>query len=235
MSVTYKREGETACGIGLAKFLEGINNAMITNKEKMMRSFMHDCKDPLLLEGLDRARDLCFKINRCRPSDLDSIRKLAAELLGQEYENLTIIPPFYCDYGMHIKPGRNCFINYNCVFLDEALITLGDFCFIAPNCCFSTVGHPIDAKQRRDYLEIAKPITIGDDVWIGSGVNIVPGVTIGSGTIIGAGSTVTKDIPPGVIAAGSPCRVLRPITEDDKRRYPFYPGDEELYLKTGHI
>lgn len=201
----------------------------------MMQGFLHDCKDPSLLGELDRARDLCFAINHCHPSDLEGIRKLTAKLLGKEYENLAIIPPFYCDYGTHIKPGRNCFINYNCVFLDEAHITLGDYVFIAPNCCFSTVGHPIDVKQRRDYLEIAKPITIGDDVWIGSGVNIVPGVTIGNGTIIGAGSTVTKDIPPGVIAAGSPCRVLRPITEDDKRRYPFYPGDEELYLKTGHI
>lgn len=58
---------------------------------------------------------------------------------------------------------------------------------------------------------IAKPVTIGDNVWVTSNVTILPGVTIGSNTIIGAGSVVTKDIPSGVFAAGNPCRVIKSI------------------------
>ena len=44
-------------------------------------------------------------------------------------------------------------------------------------------------------------------------------MTIGENSVIGAGSVVTKDIPPNVVAVGSPCRVLRPIGEEDRRAY----------------
>ena len=53
------------------------------------------------------------------------------------------------------------------------------------------------------------------------------GVTIGEGCVIGAGSVVTKDIPPGVVAVGNPCRVLRPIGERDRK---FYFKDWEVDL-----
>ena len=66
------------------------------------------------------------------------------------------------------------------------------------------------------------PITVGDSVWIGANVSVLPGVTIGSNTIIGAGSVVNKDIPDGVIACGNPCRVIRKITEADKKKYPVF-------------
>lgn len=59
-------------------------------------------------------------------------------------------------------------------------------------------------------------MTIGHRVWIGGGVTINQGVTIGDDSIVGAGSVVTKDVPPNVIAAGVPCRVIRPITEADR-------------------
>lgn len=104
--------------------------------------------------------------------------------------------------------------------LDGAKVTFGDNVFIAPNCVFSTAGHAIDSEQRNRGLEIALPITVGDSVWIGANVSVLPGVTIGSNTIIGAGSVVTKDIPDGVIAVGNPCKVIRKITEADKKKYP---------------
>lgn len=91
--------------------------------------------------------------------------------------------------------------------------------FIAPNCCFSTAGHPIDSEQRNAGLEFAYPIKVGDNVWFGAGVTVLPGVTIGDDTVIGAGSVVTKDVPSGVIAVGNPCRVMREITEEDRKRY----------------
>ena len=104
--------------------------------------------------------------------------------------------------------------------LDGAKVTFGDNVFIAPNCVFSTAGHAIDSEQRNRGLEIALPITVGDSVWIGANVSGLPGVTIGRNTIIDAGSVVTKDIPDGVIAVGNPCKVIRKITEADKKKYP---------------
>lgn len=82
-----------------------------------------------------------------------------------------------------------------------------------------TAGHPLDVEQRNEGLEIAFPITVGNNVWIGGNVSVLPGVTIGDNSIIGAESVVTKDIPSGVIAAGNPCKVIRKITEDDKTKY----------------
>nr|WP_330368159.1 DapH/DapD/GlmU-related protein [Butyrivibrio sp. MB2005] len=83
-------------------------------------------------------------------------------------------------------------------------------------------GHPLDADQRNKGLEIALPITVGDNVWIGTQVSVLPGVTIGSNTVIGAGSVVNRDIPDGVIAAGNPCKVIRKITDEDKNKYPIW-------------
>ena len=80
----------------------------------------------------------------------------------------------------------------------------------------------MDVEQRNEGLEVALPITIGNNVWIGAGTTVLGGVTIGDNTVIGAGSVVTKDIPSNVIALGVPCKVLREITEADKNRYPKY-------------
>jgi maltose O-acetyltransferase len=73
--------------------------------------------------------------------------------------------------------------------------------------------HPLDAEQRIQGPEPAKPVTIGDNVWIGGGAIVCPGVTIGDSSTIGAGSVVTRDIPPNVLAAGNPCRVVRPASQ----------------------
>lgn len=128
--------------------------------------------------------------------------------------------PFYCDYGFNIFAGRNFFVNYNCVILDGAKVTFGDNVFIAPNCTFTTAGHPLDVEQRNQGLEIALPITVGDNVWFGANVCVLPGVTIGSGSVIAAGSVVNRDIPSGVLAGGVPCRVIRTLTEQDREKYP---------------
>ena len=120
--------------------------------------------------------------------------------------------------------GDKFYSNHNLTILDGAKVTFGDYVFIAPNCVISTAGHALDVGQRNKGLEIALPITIGNNVWIGANVTILPGVTIGDDTVIGAGSMVNRDIPSGVIAVGNPCRAIRKITEADKEKYPIYRG-----------
>ena len=104
------------------------------------------------------------------------------------------------------------------MILDAGGVTFGDNVFIAPSCGFHTSGHPIDFERRNQGLEYACPITVGDNVWIGAGVQVMPGVTIGSNVVIGGGSIVTKDIPSDSVAVGNPCRVIRKITDEDKRK-----------------
>ena len=177
---------------------------METEKMKMKAGKLYDANyDKELLAERAACADLTYELNQLRPSK----------------GNCTIVSPFFCDYGYHIEVGENFFANMNCVILDEAPVKFGDNVFVAPNCGFYTAGHPLDAERRNQGLEYARPITVGDDVWIGAGVSVLPGVTIGQGAVIGAGSVVNRDIPPRVLAAGNPCRVIREITEEDKKRY----------------
>jgi maltose O-acetyltransferase len=132
-------------------------------------------------------------------------------LFGEFGEGSVVMAPFQCDYGYNIRIGRNGFVNYDCVFLDCAPITIGDDVQIGPAVQLYTATHPVDAAIRRAGPEYALPITIGSGVWIGGGSIVLPGVNIGANTLIGAGSVVTRDIPAGVVAAGNPCRVLRSV------------------------
>ena len=83
------------------------------------------------------------------------------------------------------------------------------------------IGENFYTNHNVTILDGAK-ITFGDNVWIGTTVSVLPGVTIGNNTIIGVGSVVNKDIPDGVIAAGNPCKVIRKITDADKKKYPIF-------------
>lgn len=176
--------------------------------------------DPQLIAERAACKDLCFELNSLHPSLAKQREAIIRRLLGKAGQNCWIDSPFFCDYGYNIEVGDNFFINMNCVILDEAKVTFGNNVFIAPHCGFYTAGHPLDHERRNLGLEYALPITIGDNVWIGGHVCVLPGVTIGSGSVIGAGSVVNKDIPAGVLAAGNPCRVIRPIDEKDRERYP---------------
>ena len=182
--------------------------------------------DAEVLKALDECKDLCYEVNNLRPSDREGRAALMREILGATGEYFSVIPPFWCDYGKNIRIGENFFCNHNTVILDGAPVTFGDNVFIAPNCVFSTAGHPIDAGRRNIGLEYALPITVGDDVWFGMGVMVCPGVTIGSNVVIGAGSVVTRDIPSGVVAVGNPCKPLREIGPQDAARYELYQPAE---------
>lgn len=195
----------------------------MTEREKAQQGYLYDANyDKEIVEERTRCADLCYEFNLCRPSDTAKQQELLNRMLGSIKGNPVITAPFYCDYGFNITIGENFYTNHNVTILDGAKVTFGDNVFIAPNCVFSTAGHAIDSEQRAKGLEIARPITVGNNVWIGANVSVLPGVTIGSSSIIGAGSVVNKDIPEGVIAAGNPCKVIRKITEEDKKKYPVF-------------
>lgn len=139
-------------------------------------------------------------------------------------KDVTVVPPFWCDYGYSIEVGDNFYANHNTIIQDGGKVIFGNNVFIAPNCCFTTAEHALDPQMRKDGVEIAKPIVIGNNVWIGAGAVILAGATIGDNSVIGAGSVVKKDIPANVIAVGVPCKVVREIREADKHTYPVYDG-----------
>lgn len=195
----------------------------MTEWEKGQAGYLYDANyEPEIIAMREKCADLCWEFNMCKPSDQQTQQRLLREIIGHVKGSIVVTAPFYCDYGVNISVGENFYTNHNVTILDGAKVTFGDNVFIAPDCVFSTAGHPLDAEQRNCGLEIALPITVGDNVWIGTHVSVLPGVTIGSNVVIGAGSVVNRDIPDGVIAVGNPCRVLRPITEEDKKKYPVW-------------
>ena len=174
--------------------------------------------DDAVMEEQKVCRRILQRLNTVDRSDFDEIGKIVKELLGKS-EDAFINPPFYCDYGSHIEVGKNFFANYNCTIIDVAKVKIGDNCQMAPNVAIYTAGHPLHPVARNSMYEYGISVTIGDNVWIGGNTVIMPGVHIGSNTVIGAGSVVTKDIPDWVVAAGNPCRVIKQITEEDKKYY----------------
>jgi len=160
-----------------------------------------------------------YAYNSLCPDEEEKMDKLIRRILGKAGENIHIEAPFRCDYGWNIEVGNNFYANYNCIILDVGKVVIGDNVMFAPNVSLLTAGHPIHPASRNSGYEYGIPITIGDNVWIGGNVVVNPGVTIGNNTVIGAGSVVTKDIPDNVIATGVPCRVVREITEDDRKYY----------------
>mgnify|MGYP002797532212 FL=1 len=174
--------------------------------------------DESVMEEQKVCRRILQRLNTVDRSDFDGIGKIVKELLGKS-DGAFINPPFYCDYGSHIEVGKNFFANYNCTIIDVAKVKIGDNCQMAPNVAIYTAGHPLHPVSRNSMYEYGISVTIGDNVWIGGNTVIMPGVHIGSNTVIGAGSVVTKDIPDWVVAVGNPCRVIKQITEDDKKYY----------------
>ncbi len=188
---------------------------MPTEREKMLRGDLYDPLDPELVADRTRARDLCWALNVTLERDERERRRLCTELFAAGGDSVWMQPPFFCDYGRNITLGHRVFFNFNCVVLDVAPVTIGSHTLFAPAVQIYTASHPLDAALRREQ-EFGKPVSIGSDVWVGGGAIICPGVTIGDRTVIGAGSVVTRDIPPDVVAAGNPCRVLRPIEANDR-------------------
>lgn len=188
----------------------------MTNKERRDAQIAY-IADNSIMEEQKICRKKLQKLNFMDRFDFEGIKKAVKDLLGKS-DGAFINPPFYCDYGTHIEVGKNFYANYNCTILDVARVKIGDNCQLAPNVSIYTAGHPVHPASRNSLYEYGKEITVGNNVWIGGSSVICPGVHIGDNVVIGAGSVVTKDIPDWSVAAGNPCRIIRKITEDDKRK-----------------
>lgn len=182
-----------------------------TNRERMLAGDLYIADDPESARLAQRAVELQERYLQASVDDPDNARGLLEELIGELGEGAYIKPPLHVDYGGQISIGARTFINYNLTALDVAKITIGEDCQIGPNVQLLTPTHPLDPQQRRDKLEAAEPITIGDNVWLGGGVIVLPGVTIGDNTVVGAGAIVSKSLPANVVALGQPARVVREL------------------------
>ncbi|GAW65162.1 acetyltransferase [Ligilactobacillus acidipiscis DSM 15836] len=170
--------------------------------------------DPKLVEERHRSTTITNKINR--EENTEKKEHLIRKLFGSAGTSPEVRPNFRCEFGRNIHVGEYFYANYDCVILDGAKVSIGDRVLFGPKVGLYTANHLFDAKEREIGGCVAKPITIGSRCWLAANVSVLPGVTIGSDVIIGAGSVVTHDIPSNVIAAGNPCKVIRPITEVDK-------------------
>ena len=170
---------------------------------------IHDPEFYKINEVIEQTQKILAKLNLAYHTK-EEVQALFSELTGRRIDaSFELMPPFYADFGRNIIVGKDVFINQNCTFMDRGGITLEDKVLIAPRVNLVTINHSIAPKQRRDTE--SKPIHICKNVWIGTGATVMPGVTIGENAIIAAGSVVTKDIPPGVIAAGIPAKIIKEI------------------------
>ena len=179
--------------------------------ERMLAGELYIADDPALARDSKRAQRLTHLINSSDPTDHERQRDLLTQLLGAFGEGSEIRPPLQCDYGYQTSIGARTFANWGLVLLDVATVTIGNDVQIGPSVQLLTATHPLEPGPRRDKWEAAEPIVIGDNVWLGGGVIVCPGVTIGADTVVGAGSVVTRDLPSGVLAVGSPARMIREL------------------------
>ena len=182
------------------------------DKLKNMEEFWN--RDEEISAAKLHARVLSQKLNSIPVEDTEQVLAAAKELFGSIGEDLYLKPPIQCDFGFNIHIGNSVLINFNCVFLDAAPITIGDNCFIGPMTGMYTVSHPVDPVRRNEGFVNGRPITLKENVWMGGGCTVLPGVTIGKNVIVGAGSVITKDIPDNVIGVGNPARIIRELDFD---------------------
>ena len=188
----------------------------MTEKELQQAGYLYKLNEELWDLHVNAMR-MTRILNHLPDDQTDRKKALVQKLFAHAGKDAYVEAPFYCDYGYNISVGDYFFSNYDCVFLDCGKITIGDHVMLGPKVSIYTANHPIDPTVRNYNHDMGIPVTIGSNVWIGGNTVVCPGVTIGDNTVIGAGSVVTKDIPANVVAAGNPCRVIRPITEEDTR------------------
>ncbi len=180
-----------------------------TEREKMLAGEPYRPGDPDLQAGIAAAKRWMAVYNAAGTATVAERLVLLRQLFARVGDSAVIRPPFFCDYGANITLGDNVFLNFNCVILDVAAVSIGTGTQIGPAVQIYAADHPRDPAMRAAGLELGRPVTIGRNVWIGGGAILLPGVTVGDDAIIGAGAVVTRDVPPGATAVGNPARLLR--------------------------
>lgn len=192
----------------------------MTVREKMHQTELYLPTDPSIWDEQMQCLTKLCDYNLTRPYETEKREALLRELFAEIGEGCYIEPPLHANWGgRHVHLGKHVYANFNLTLVDDTHITIGDYTMIGPNVVIATGGHPILPSLRQEGYQYNAPVHIGKNCWLGAGVIVVPGVTIGDNTVIGAGSVVTKDLPGNVVAAGNPCRVLRPINEHDEIYY----------------
>lgn len=193
--------------------------------------YLYLTKDPKIRAYKKAKNEFLDAFNSTKNEDKETRIKLAKAFFGDLGEDANLYKPFYCDFGYNIHIGNQFFSNYNVMILDEAPIYIGDCVFLGPNVHIYAAAHPIDPTIRNEKLTYGRSVKIGNSVWIGGNSTINPGVTIGDNVVIGSSSVVTHDIPSNVVAVGNPCRVLRKITDEDKKYWENKKQERIKYLK----
>jgi maltose O-acetyltransferase len=183
-----------------------------SEKQKMLAGELYHPSDPELQADLLAAAQWMVRYNAALAEPAAVWHALLTERLAAVGAGALIRPPFHCDYGYNISVGAGVFLNFSCVILDVAPVTIGADTRIGPAVQIYTADHPRDPATRRTGLESGRPVAIGCNVWIGGGAIILPGVSIGDDAVIGAGSVVTRDVPAGATVAGNPARILKTTT-----------------------
>lgn len=205
---------------------EGVRN--MNQKERMMAGLPYKAwLDGLSEERMENKLKI-YDYNLLRPDEGEKMVAMIKDIFGKTGNSVFVEQPFHCDYGKNIQVGNNFFANYNCTILDVGKVIIDENVQFAPNVSIYTAGHPIHLQSRNSGYEYGLGVTIGDNVWLGGSVVINPDVKIGNNVVIGSGSVVTKDIPDNVVAVGNPCKVIRKITDDDRK---YYFKDREFDVK----
>lgn len=180
----------------------------LTNKQRMLAGYPFKSSDEELVGERLAAKRHITKFNRTDLDEDDLRRSILKELFHHSCadKNISIELPFRCDYHFDA--------NFDCIILDAAEVRIGDNCMFAPCVHIYAGTHPLEGSKRRpsnaeEQYDLAKPITIGNDVWIGGNSTICPGVTIGDNVVVGAGSVVVKNVPSNVVVAGNPAKIIR--------------------------
>lgn len=187
--------------------------------ERMESGKLFYAGDPELVQAKLRCKELLYDFNHARPSQAGEMLALLGQLLGAMGEGCWIEPPLYVNWGSRIALGDHVYANTGLTVIDDTFVTIGSHVMLGPRVTISAASHPVDPELRRQAYQYDLPVVLEENVWVGAGVTILPGVTIGKNSVIGAGSVVDRDIPPDVVAAGVPCRVLREIGPRDREYY----------------
>ena len=197
-------------------------------KDKLHSGEIYDPMDNEIFQEQIICLKKLYDFNQTSPLELDKRNLLLKEMFAEIGDNCYIEPPFHSNWGgKHVHFGNNVYANFNLTLVDDTHIYIGDNTMIGPNVTLATAGHPILPKLRLKGYQFNMPIHIGKNCWLGTGVIVLPGVSIGDNSVIGAGSVVTKDLPSNVVAYGNPCKVVRPISDKDKK---YYYKDREIKL-----